>query len=170
MESLKRYNDYCASFQANKDKLLADKAINERHLTLFQSELETAQLLNDKARIDKAQKGVDLVSKRLDVVLKDLESMDSRPLAEQVLSESEELMGQLNQAVDQQWQRAREKRIEFLRELEELGRLRRQSQELSWATQAAMLDLNRNPLEEIRFGVNRLDFIVDQDLVDKYLR
>jgi hypothetical protein len=170
MESLKKYNSYCASFQERKKALEEEQAKHKRHLSVFSSELETASLLQDAGRIAKAQAGVDLLTQRLSGVKEELSETDSKPLAEQVLLESEELMGQLNQAVQGQWQRAREKRIEFLRELEELGRLRRQSAELSWATQSAMRDLNRNPLSEIRFGVNRLEFLVSQELVDKYLR
>jgi hypothetical protein len=170
MESLRKYNNYRASFNERKTALEEEKQKHERHFALFSSELETAQLLNDKARIDKAKQGVELTTKRLNQVNADLASMDSKPLAQAVLLESEEVLGQLQEQVRQQWDRAREARILFLRELEQLSKLRRQSQELSWATQAAMLDLNRNPLGEIRFGVNRLEFLVEQDLVDKYLR
>jgi hypothetical protein len=170
MKSLKKYNEYCSSFNDRKGELEQEKVKHQRHLALFSAELETAQLLQDKGRIAKAQAGVDLLIGRLAAVNKDLESMDATPLAEQVLDESEEIMGQLRRIVDAQWQRAREARILFLQELQELNLLRRQSQELSWATKAAMKDLRRNPLEEIRFGVNRLEFLVEQHLIDKYLR
>jgi hypothetical protein len=170
MESLKKYSEYCQSFHVNKEKLIGEQTKYQRQLDLFSQELETALLLDDKDRISKAQKGVNLVTERLNQVNNDLASMNTKPLAHAVLIEGEEVLTQLNQVVEQQWQRAREKRIEFLRELEELGRLRRQSQQLSWATRSAMLDLRRNPLEEIRYGANRFEFLVGQVLLDRYLR
>jgi hypothetical protein len=170
VESLKKYSDYCSSFNDRKAELEAEREKHARHLALFSAELETAQLLNDKPRIATANKGVAMVTEQLAKVNNDLESMNTKPLAHAVLLESEEVLTQLNQVVEQQWQRAREKRIEFLRELEELGKLRRQSQHISWATRSAMLDLRRNPLEEIRYGTNRFEFLVEQGTIDKYLR
>jgi hypothetical protein len=170
MESLKKYNEYVNSFHERKTVLEEEKVKHERHFALFSAELETAQLLKDEKRIAKAQAGVDLLIGRLKTVNADLEGMNIRPLAEQVLFESEEIKNQLHRAVEQQWQRAREARILFLRELEELGNLRRKSQELSWATLDAMKALRRNPLEPIGYGVNRLEFLVEQNIIDNLLK
>jgi hypothetical protein len=72
--------------------------------------------------------------------------LNLEPLAEAVFSEAQEQLTTLKQAIEAQWEKVIEARINFLLELKELGELRRQCHGICWGTNGAARTLRRNPL------------------------
>jgi hypothetical protein len=169
MKSLERYNDFISNLQKTKGELLTEKDKHERQLSIFQNELEAATLMSDSNRIKKAQQGIEILTEKLNLVNSKIGDLDETPYLLDILFEAEDLLGQYQEQATTQWQKVVEARINLLKELEFLGKIKRESEVVSWSTKDIMQKLRRNPLEVVKFGYNKNLFCIDLPIITKYL-
>jgi hypothetical protein len=146
MKSLEQFNQIKNNLSSNIQNLEEQKVKFQRQLAHFVEGLESGQTVGDKELIKKSQQGINILEEKLHLIDSQLNNLNLVPYAQNVIDEAETMLSDLHEKVQQQWEKIISKRIEFLKSLEEMGKLRRKAQEVCWATSEPARVLRMNPL------------------------
>lgn len=171
LQSIVKYREFMNDLEINKGALLTEKEQHERHLFIFQNELQAATLMEDENRIEKAKQGIELIQKKIDDVNEKIGELNITPLAQAVISEANDKLSEMNQEATALWQSMIEARIEFMKKLSALGELKRESEILAHSTNGASSFLKIQPLtlKVIRYS-GQHQLVCDLPLLNKLLK
>lgn len=171
LQSLVRYREFIDNLESTKGVYLDERDKHERHLFIFKNELEAAQLMQDDLRIEKAKAGIELIQSKIDDVNLKIGDLNIEPLAMAVIDEANDKLSELNEKASCLWQSMLEARIEFMKKLEMLGNIKRESENLAHSCNGPCAVLNRQllTLKSVKFS-GQHQLIVDLPLLNKLLK
>jgi len=168
LQSLEKYNKTATSLQANQGALKAERDKLQRQLAYFQDQLEMAKTIESKEDITKCESGITIVSGKLKEVETQLDQGILVTLAQGVIDEAEQEIGKLHNQIQDQWEIIIKARVQYLEELKQLGKLRKETQAICWQTHGVSQALRRNPLPMP--GVNgQHQFVVDLQHINQLI-
>ena len=145
-------------------------------LTFYNKALERATLLENSYDIAAARSRIETLTKKLNEPIRingvQIEGIDETPLiplAQSVWDEGEAYLHKLRSDLQTAWGIASQAKEKYLNKIQEIGRLRQESEKVAAQMNNCCLTLRKNPMKMIQVG--RLDpFIVDYNTVDKLTR
>lgn len=172
MESLQKFNQFIENLSETKNDLLNQKEKLSNLLAALKQEVTLASSLGDINREQQAEATIITVNDKIKEVNWQLSELNVEPLAQDVINEAEVKLGKLQAQATELWGNMLDARIVFLKKVEELGELRRKSQEVCWQTQNATIALRKQPLADtkvIKFN-GQHNLIVDLPLLNRLLK
>lgn len=171
LQSIVRYENFINELEINKGALLDELAQHEKHLFIFKNELEAAELMQDDIRIEKARKGVEYIQSKIDAVNEKIGDLNIEPLAKACIDECNDKLSEMNEKAASLWQSMLESRIEFMRKLEALGNIKRESENLAYSANGPCSVLRRQPLtlNSIKYS-GQHQLVIDLTLLNKLLK
>jgi hypothetical protein len=171
LQSLVRYREFIDNLESTKGVYLDERDKHERHLFIFKNELEAATLMEDDLRIEKANAGIKLIQSKIDAVNEQIGELNIEPLAMACIDECNDKLSELNEKAAYLWQSMLESRIEYLKKLEMLGNVKRESEILAHSCNGPCGVLNRQLLtmKSVKYS-GQHQLVVDLPLLNKLLK
>lgn len=168
MKAFDEFKKHLELVRETQEPLLKDKETLERQLGYFQLEREAHEAIGDTEAMLKADKAVEVLSRKLAGVNRRLADLDTERPALEVFKEGEGKIMELKIEAANQWNKCKQVREAYLAELQKLKDLRRESFNIKAATREASPHCRKEPVDGVEY-FNFSDLEVSLKMLRGYL-